>query len=82
MIDGQEMELGKVLAWMPEKKSVMFELGDTFAIIEMEDFRPKQLLVRTASGFRCSRRDLNPSRRLEWFDGYRAALEDMGVSPS
>jgi len=82
MIDGEDMELGKVMAYLPEKNAVMFELGETFAIIEMEENKPTQLIVKTAEGYRCSRRDLNPSRRLEWFDGYRAALDDMGVSPS
>jgi len=81
MIDGQEMELGKVMAYLPEKKSVMFELGDSFAIIEMEENKPTQLIVKTAEGYRCSRRDLNPSRRLDFFEGYQAALRDMGVSP-
>jgi len=80
MIDGQRMELGKVLAYVPEKKSVMLELGDSFAVVEMKDWKPVQLIVMTASGFRCSRRDLNPSRRLEWFEGYRAALADMGAT--
>jgi len=82
MIDGEEMELGKVMAYLPEKKSVMFELGDSIAVIEMKDSKPNQLIVKTPNGWRCSRRDLNPSRRLEFFEGYQAALRDMGVSPS
>jgi hypothetical protein len=82
MIDGQQMKLGKVLTHDGNRKAVMLELGETFAVVEFEEFKPTQLIVKMPNGWRCSRRDLNPSRRLEFFDGYRAALEDMGVSPS
>lgn len=78
--DGKVLNLGKPVCF--HDNHVMMPLGDEWAIVEIRNHKPVRLIVnRRSVGW--ARPDLNRSQKIEdFFAGYRAALDDMGGTPS